>query len=123
MNLKNNKVWFVIILLLIFLFFILQRPSNIDTIISNQKDVDSIFNVNKNLILLINKEAELRKKDLERISKLEEEKTILIKSLNKKIKELNNIPKNVNKIPKDSVFIVLKKKYYEDSVRNISINN
>lgn len=123
MNLKNKNILLILIIfVIVLLFFIFQQPSNINTIISNNKSIDSIKNVNNSLVKILNKEAELRKKDLIRINKLEEEKQLLFKSLNKKIKELNTISKNVNKIPKDSVFIVLKQKYYEDSIRNTIIN-
>ena len=58
-------------------------------------------------------------KDRDSIKLLKQEKIILINHLNYKLNEIKYIKIKNNKIPDDSVFIILKQKYNEDSINNI----
>lgn len=116
---KNIILIVVSLSILLFLFFILNKPSGITKIIedSNYK-IDSLQNLNNGLKGLLEINNKLREEDKLKITLLENDKKLLLKNLNKVVKEYNNIKIVNNKIPDDSVFLILKRKYNEDSIAN-----
>ncbi len=118
---KNIILIVVSLLVLLFLLFIINRPSSVvKTIEDSKHKIDSLESINSTLQWVIFENGKERRKSFSRIKELEDEKKLLTTSLNKKKKELKDIKIKNGKIPDDSVFIVLKRKYNEDSITNFN---
>lgn len=115
-KLISLTIFIIIILLIVSLF----KNNNYSTSSSYNIRIDSIIKNNDSLINLIKLNLILKQKDKDSILLLQQDKKILINHLYYKINELNNIKIHNSKIPNDSIFIILKQKYCEDSINNFN---